>query len=828
MRFGFCGPSYPAESPNVDAERCINLYPETVEGNGKSAIAMYQTPGLLAFANLGAAPVRGLYEFNDRLFAVNDRFNEVFATGMNAAYSFLPIDANPVYMAANNANQLLICSAGQLWLFPLAAGAIVYHDVPFAITHIQIVDGSPNQDYYITVSLPPTYDAGSSIGFESVPAPLDYLNGEMGSIIGIAGNTVHIRLAQSLTSTWAQSISSITVTPGAAGPTLLPAGTGTAPGGDWANPNNITGNVSYATFNVVIGGAGDSGPLVASNFGFNLPVDAHVRGFEFIFTRKQSQSGHNIAKTGAIFIQKAGLPVGTFKIGTQYYVNSDVVETWGSSTDLWGTTWEYTDTNDAGFGFRWNVAYDLTELSDIISIKNAQVRIYWTVDTSTVAVTLTSPALYSAPNNMAFAGLTHVPALNNNAYPIASIAGAVVTVGPIFTIGSSYSGVETGITDSQLTHYDAASTGNTLGTRTEISTNPVRVADSYGPFTSIDFVDGYFIAQVTNTQEFQISALEDGTTWSGLDVNKLNVYADNIVAMIVTDRNPYFLGPKKTAVYYNSGSANNPFIPIPNALIDQGCAAQSSPVRLDNSIFWIGADERGAGIAWRANGGTPQRVSNHAVEEQWAKFSTITDAIGWTYQEKGHAFWVLYFPAGNATWVYDVATGQWHERNWLNPTDGTTNAHLARCHAYGFQKHLVGSRVDGNIYQLSETTYFDAGNLIQRRRRSPHVALEADYVQVFKLQVDLEVGLGNPVDPGADPQVCLRFSKDGGHTWSNEYWKSAGPMGQYRKRVIWRRLGIARDWVFEITMTDPVPWRIVDAYINDPQPRLADRVRQTA
>ena len=68
--------------------------------------------------------------------------------------------------------------------------------------------------------------------------------------------------------------------------------------------------------------------------------------------------------------------------------------------------------------------------------------------------------------------------------------------------------------------------------------------------------------------------------------------------------------------------------------------------------------------------------------------------------------------------------------------------------------------------------------------------------------------------PGYDPQVMLRWSDDGGHTWSNEHWTSMGKIGQYYKRVIWRRLGMTtklRDRVYEVSGTDPVKIAIMGA-----------------
>jgi hypothetical protein len=68
-----------------------------------------------------------------------------------------------------------------------------------------------------------------------------------------------------------------------------------------------------------------------------------------------------------------------------------------------------------------------------------------------------------------------------------------------------------------------------------------------------------------------------------------------------------------------------------------------------------------------------------------------------------------------------------------------------------------------------------------------------------------------------DSSAMLRWSDDGGHTWSNEHWASMGKLGEYGKRVIWRRLGMTtklRDRVYEISGTDPVKIAIMGAELS--------------
>lgn len=103
---------------------------------------------------------------------------------------------------------------------------------------------------------------------------------------------------------------------------------------------------------------------------------------------------------------------------------------------------------------------------------------------------------------------------------------------------------------------------------------------------------------------------------------------------------------------------------------------------------------------------------------------------------------------------------------------------------------------------------------IRRVRRAPH--LSAEQVEQFfaRFQLELEAGVGNATDPGADPQVFLRWSDDGGHTWRPPIAVSAGMQGAFRRRALWRRLGRSRDRVFEVSMSDPVKWALRAASLD--------------
>jgi hypothetical protein len=103
---------------------------------------------------------------------------------------------------------------------------------------------------------------------------------------------------------------------------------------------------------------------------------------------------------------------------------------------------------------------------------------------------------------------------------------------------------------------------------------------------------------------------------------------------------------------------------------------------------------------------------------------------------------------------------------------------------------------------------------IRRQRRTQHLTADGLWTFYQRFQLDLEAGVGLNDGQGEDPQLMLRWSDDGGHTWSDEHWVTAGRLGEYARRAIWRRLGRSRDRVFEVTISDPVKVAWLGAWLD--------------
>ena len=83
-----------------------------------------------------------------------------------------------------------------------------------------------------------------------------------------------------------------------------------------------------------------------------------------------------------------------------------------------------------------------------------------------------------------------------------------------------------------------------------------------------------------------------------------------------------------------------------------------------------------------------------------------------------------------------------------------------------------------------------------------------------ELQIQFEPGVGLPTGQGTNPQAMLRWSSDGGSTWSSEHWTSIGVIGAYKNRAIWRNMGESRDRVYEVVVTDPIKAVIISANLK--------------
>lgn len=346
---------------------------------------------------------------------------------------------------------------------------------------------------------------------------------------------------------------------------------------------------------------------------------------------------------------------------------------------------------------------------------------------------------------------------------------------------------------------------------------------SDGPWqgaTVVDAIDNYNVYNEVGTQNFGCTSLGFATSAQALYGTK-DGSPDLLVSLIVDRRQIYLLGEVTTEVWVDVGNVITgittfPFQRIAGTAMQSGLGAKYSVARFQESFMLVAQDTRGNATIEMIEGYTYKRVSTHAVEFSLQGYK-VSDAIAWSYQIDGHEMWVCSFPSvgpRGLTWIYDSATLQWTK--WLSwdANAAQFTRHRSNCGAFFANMNLCGDFENGKIYSVENQVYTEDGAVIRRLRRAPHLTadLQRQYFDSFQIQFQPGVGLND--GQGQDPQAMLRWSNDGGSTWSNEHWVSIGKIGQYQNRALWRRLGWARDRIFEVSMTDPVKAVIVSAELK--------------
>lgn len=461
---------------------------------------------------------------------------------------------------------------------------------------------------------------------------------------------------------------------------------------------------------------------------------------------------------------------------------------------------------------------------------------------------------------------------------VVTVDGGIFTTPAIFVVTSTSGGAVTGLSTQNIGNYSiqptnpVSTTSNGQGTgltltltfgtgegttgtyivtpsqtvtsRTLYALNFSVLPITDGAFSGadvVDVVDNLFVYNRPETQQFGCSNLLSPIS-NGLNFSSKDGAPDDLVSLIVNNREVYLLGEYSSEVWVNAGLYPFPFQRIPGTSTQHGIAAKASVARLANTFAYVARNYRGQAEIVMMNGYVPTRISTHAVENSILD-QEISDAVAWTYQLEGHEVYVVTFPSVDLTWAYDISTGMWHKWLWTDTETGEYHRHRGNCVTSFQNVVLVGDWENGTIYQLDQSNYTDNGSNVRRLRRALHLVtdLQRQYFDEFQIQFQPGVGLSGHVvgftsptngvagvgvagiaiagqnnfaTVGADPQAMLRWSNDGGSTWSNEHWTSIGLQGKYKNRAIWRRLGMARDRIFEVSVTDPVKAVIVSANLK--------------
>jgi len=328
----------------------------------------------------------------------------------------------------------------------------------------------------------------------------------------------------------------------------------------------------------------------------------------------------------------------------------------------------------------------------------------------------------------------------------------------------------------------------------------------------VTYQDTYFIVVQGESENWQISDSGDGTKWDALKNAVAFSEPDTLIGVRQLHRMLFLFGAESIEVWTNQGYRDFPFRRQNNMLLQYGCAAAGSIARGFDKLLWLANDENGVGSIMMTDGTSPVDITPRSVDLKIQEYENIEDCRSYMYKENGHIFYVLNFTTDDHTWVADLTTKpiEWSERQM---DDGSR--HIAETHDFFQRKHVVGAYNAPILYEMSKDYYDNEGeNFICTRISQPWSDEAYRTIRIDSFEVDIKGGIGTETGTDKIPQLFFSFSTDGGYTFRPIRQKSMGRIGNRTKRVIFRNLGTATEWVFKVQYYGKTEFEIMGAALN--------------
>lgn len=340
----------------------------------------------------------------------------------------------------------------------------------------------------------------------------------------------------------------------------------------------------------------------------------------------------------------------------------------------------------------------------------------------------------------------------------------------------------------------------------------------YGPITKINDAAFYGSATIAVLDTFLLFVNPNTINWytspanfvddtaspfDPLYVASKTSYPDVICGIATVGQTIWIFGRQTTELWYTSGAPDFPFQRIPSITADQGCESPYSIATNYGQVFWLGRDRSGHARVYQGQANETQAVSTFAIEQELNQYPELGNAIGNTYQQDGHQFYVLTLPDQGKTWVYDASTQLWHERCGLDTT-GQEQRIRANCWGAAYGRVFCGDYENGWLYEVRTDALDDAGMPIKRQRAFPHLLTDGARGVHRQFGVDMQGGSGIT--------VTVDWSDDRGATWCAPQMLALGTAGDTWP-TLWR-LGMARDRAYRLTWTGAAQTALMGAFVT--------------
>lgn len=317
-------------------------------------------------------------------------------------------------------------------------------------------------------------------------------------------------------------------------------------------------------------------------------------------------------------------------------------------------------------------------------------------------------------------------------------------------------------------------------------------------YTDVTYQDGRAILAEKSGEKFQLSDLDDFSSFNLLNFSAADAFGDDLVGCISDHGELILFGTRSIEIWSNTAGA---FQFSRSYVLEKGCLSRDSIKKADNSVYFLGEDDN----VYRLAGTQLQSISPGWVISLLRSSIGKASARAKVFVVDGHTIYSL--KLSNLVVEYNTSTGLWNTRSSYG-----LNTWRAEEHVSAFGMHLLGDDSSGNIYELDLDTHTENGELHVRTMNAPPVYRGGNRFQMGALFAEFEGGVGLATGQGSDPVCMMSFSDNDGVTWSTEVNASIGISGDYENIAMWRRLGMSRNRTFRLRVSDPVKSNISGLY----------------
>ena len=362
-----------------------------------------------------------------------------------------------------------------------------------------------------------------------------------------------------------------------------------------------------------------------------------------------------------------------------------------------------------------------------------------------------------------------------------------------------------------------------LATFAQVTASQFTIGGVTTPVISVVGWQGYFFYLLANSDYVYYSNLNDGRTVQALNFVQAIACYNNIQAIASSQNYLYFMGDVATEVWQFSGQATGLIIRASGGIMQYGTMSPYSYCVSFDNLYFMATDKTGPVGLGVMNGVNCEVLPQYDLVAKLNSYHHTNIAYSWVDNTNGHNFFNTTIPYAEdtrgRTLSVDTVSQNWFERSSFNqnglifPTD---DQYLAACFVYfntanSGLTQLIGDYQSGNVYVQSPSVFSDNNTYIRRTITTPHLIDRDTFITCYCIEMDIERDQGlDGTQQGSVPQVMMQYSKDRGHTWSNEIWRTASVLGASRMRVRWGSIGGARCLTFRFRMSDPINWTIAN------------------